>query len=451
MQVTRIELPQLPEAVQQCLRLIRAAGGRGWVVGGAVRDLLRGVATDDFDLASDLVPEQLGAILPEPQLGQAALGTCQTTIAGRVLTVTTLRSEAGYSDQRHPDAVTFVSDLAVDAERRDFTVNALYYDPATAELTDPVGGRQDLQARVLRVIGEPRLRFREDPLRLLRMVRLAAAADLQLVADDVVAAREAAGGLGSLSAERTFEELTRTFCGPGRGRGLGLLVETGLADVVMPEVAAMAGVPQPPEYHPEGDVLVHTQLVLDHCPADDAVLAWSAVLHDIGKPPTFRVADRIRFDGHDTLSAKMAERLLVRLRAPKALRERVVDVCRQHIRFAALPQMRPARAERWLRDPDFPLHLQFHRADCLGSHGKLEIHEFAERRLRDLKPISEPLIQGKDVVAMGVAAGPEVGRLLAAVQQLIDESPVATTREQALVLLRDAVRRHLQDDDGTAR
>lgn len=451
MQVTRIELPQLPEAVQESLRLIRAAGGRAWVVGGAVRDLLRGETPEDFDLASDLTPEQLATILPDPEVRAAAFGTCRTTIAGKHLAVTTLRAEADYSDQRHPDTVTFVTDLGVDARRRDFTINALYFDPATGELSDPHGGQQDLQQKVLRTIGEPERRFREDPLRLLRMVRFAASADLRLAPEVAAAARATASGLNSLSAERTFEELTRTFCGPGRGRGLGILVETGLADVVLPEVAKMAGVPQPPEYHPEGDVLVHVQLVLDHCPPDDAILAWSAVLHDIGKPPTFRVADRIRFDGHDTLSATMAEQVLTRLRAPKSLKKRVVDICLQHIRFAALPLMRPARAERWLREPDFPLHLAFHRADCLGSHGKLEIHEFAERLLRELPPLRKPLVHGKDVLALGIASGPQVGKLLALVQARIDESPVATSREQALVLLRDEVSRHRQDDDDTAR
>jgi putative nucleotidyltransferase with HDIG domain len=213
----------------------------------------------------------------------------------------------------------------------------------------------------------------------------------------------------------------------------------------------MAGVAQPPEYHPEGDVLVHVQLVLDHCPAHDPILAWSAVLHDVGKPPTFRVAaDRIRFDGHDTLSAKMAETILQRLKAPKSLRLRVVDICLQHIRFAALPQMRPARAERWLREPDFPLHLEFHRADCMASHGKLDIYQFAAAALRSLPPLREALLQGKDVLALGIAPGPLIGELLEAVQARIDDAPMPTSREQALVLLRDAVDRHRQGcRDGT--
>lgn len=451
MQVTRIELPQLPEPVHQALALIRAAGGRGWVVGGAVRDLLLGRMPVDFDLASDLDPAALSLILPDPEVREARLGTCRTTIGGLTLTITTLREEAGYADHRHPDQVRFVTDLAVDAHRRDFTLNALYLDLETSQVIDPVGGCADIEKRVLRTIGEPAQRFREDPLRLLRMVRFAASAELEIDPATLQAAQETATELRSLSAERTYAELTQTFCGRGRGRSLRLLVDSGLAAVILPEVAAMDGVPQPPEYHPEGDVLVHVQLVLDHCPADHPELSWAAVLHDVGKPPTYRVAERIRFDGHDNLSAEMAEEVLGRLRAPKALRRRVIDVCRHHIRFAALPQMRPARAERWLREPDFPLHLAFHRADCLGSHGKLKIYEFASQKLRDLPPLSEPLLHGKDVLALGIEPGPIVGKLLSGVQVQIDESPVATSREQALVLLRDAVQHHLQEDPDSAR
>jgi putative nucleotidyltransferase with HDIG domain len=442
----------MPEPVQVCLQRLRDAGGRGWLVGGAVRDLLQGGNPDDFDLASDLPPQQLARALPNAELREAALGTCRTSIGGCELTVTTLRAEAGYRDQRRPDEVEFVTDVAVDAKRRDFTVNALYFDPQTSELLDPEGGQADLQASILRTIGEPVRRFQEDPLRLLRLVRFAASANLQIEPATADAARACAGEVASLSAERIYAELTNAFTGPGRGRALGLLVELGLADVLLPEISAMDGVEQPPQYHPEGDVLVHVKMVLDNVPANDPVLAWSAVLHDVGKPPTFRVAeDRIRFDGHDTLSAKMAEQILLRFKAPKALRQRVVDVCLQHIRFAALPQMRPVRAERWLRDPDFPLHLAFHRADCLASHGKLEIHAFAERALRELPPLVEPLLHGKDVLALGIKPGRQVGQLLQSVQAQLDEAPVAPTREQALVLLRDEVERLLQGPDDCAR
>jgi putative nucleotidyltransferase with HDIG domain len=235
--------------------------------------------------------------------------------------------------------------------------------------------------------------------------------------------------------------LTAMFTGPGRGRALRLLVDLGFAAVLLPEVAAMAGVTQPVEYHPEGCVLTHAALVLDHVPAGDPALAWCAVLHDIGKPPTWRrAADRIRFDGHDQLSAKMADAVLRRLRASNELRELVVEVCRDHIRFAALPGMRPAKAERWLRSPRFRQHLAFHRADCLGCHGDLTIHAYAERALAALGPERAPLVTGADVIALGIPPGPRVGEVLRAVTAAIDEAPMPLDRAAALVLLRELVR-----------
>jgi poly(A) polymerase len=204
----------------------------------------------------------------------------------------------------------------------------------------------------------------------------------------------------------------------------------------MPEVAALDGVTQPPEYHPEGCVLVHTALVLDHVPAGDPVLAWAAVLHDVGKPPTWRQAeDRIRFDGHDTLSARMADAVLQRLRCTNELREQVVEICREHIRFAVLPAMRPRRRQRFLRQPSFARHLAFHRADCLGSHGDLRVHDRLDTEWRALPPVSTPLVTGADVLALGIAPGPRVGELLRDVERALDDIAGEPTRVDALALL----------------
>jgi poly(A) polymerase len=258
--------------------------------------------------------------------------------------------------------------------------------------------------------------------------------------------------LQSLAVERVFDELTQTFTGNGRGAALRTFVELGFASVLLPEVAAMDGVPQPPEYHPEGCVLTHVALVLDQVPAGDAVLAWSAVLHDIGKPPTFvRAADRIRFDGHDVVSARMADDVLTRLHAPNELRLAVLDVVRDHIRFASVPGMRPRRLERWMRMPGFARHLAFHRADCLGSHGKLDIHDFAAAAFAALPPELARLVGGADVLALGVPAGPAVGQLLAALELRLDEAPMATDRDGALVLLRELTLAWHQDHGRPAR
>lgn len=452
MDVAKIDLrAEVPaEVVDLVLRLQQRGGA--WLVGGTVRDLLLGEPPRDYDVATDLRPEQVAGILADADLRDARFGTCRTRAGERTVGITSLRREAGYQDHRHPDAVEFVDDLAVDAVRRDFTCNALYLDLQRSEVLDPVGGLADLQQRRLRCVGDPATRFAEDALRLLRAVRFAARCELHVDADLATAARGASSRLLDLSPERVYGELTDAFTSRGRGRALHLLVELGLADVLLPEVAAMRGVTQPPEYHPEGCVLTHVALVLGHVPAGDPVLAWSAVLHDVGKPPTWRAAeDRIRFDGHDTLSAAMAESILRRLRAPTALRDVVVEICRDHIRFAALPGMRPRRAEAWLRSPHFGKHLEFHRADCLGSHGKLDLYDFAARALAALPPLPPALVLGKDVLELGVPAGPAVGELLRAVHAAADEAPMPMDRDGALVLLREMVGRWRQEGRLPAR
>ncbi|MCR9247037.1 MAG: CCA tRNA nucleotidyltransferase [bacterium] len=451
-----VERPDLrdrtPAPVRELVDCVVAAGGRAWLVGGTVRDLILGEQPRDYDIATDQRPERIGQLIPAADLSAARFGTASVATDLGDVTLTTLRADGDYSNQRHPDAVEFLDDPELDARRRDFTCNALYLDPIAGRLLDPVGGIEDLEARRLRTIGGPVLRFREDPLRLLRAVRFAARFDFEFESATAAALNTVATELATLAPERAFAEFSDMFTAPGRGRALRLLVERGIADVLLPEVAAMDGVEQPPEYHPEGDVLTHVALVLDHVPAGDRELAWAAVLHDIGKPSTFqRAPDRIRFDGHDVLSAEMAEGVLRRLRAPRDLIDLVMEISRDHIRFAALPQMRPRRRERWLRTPNFARHLAFHRADCLGSHGKLEIHDFAARELASLPPARPALVRGQDVLELGVPPGPGVGRVLAAFEAAADEVPVAPDREAALVLLRETVTRLRQAGDLESR
>lgn len=436
----RLDASRIPRDIRAIARRITAAGGRAWLVGGAVRDLMLGLEPVDYDIATDLEPTQAAAAAGGGSLDDARFGVCRVEGMPWPVSMTTLREERGYADHRRPDEVRFVRDVAVDARRRDFSCNAIYADCETGLLTDPCGGAADLEARTLRVIGDAATRLAEDPLRLLRMLRFEAR--FRMRADDAAerAARIAADGLQALSAERVYSELTRAFTGPGRGAALRRFVDLGFAARLLPEVAAMDGVPQPPQYHPEGCVLTHVCLVLDRIEEPDAILAWSAVLHDVGKPPTFRVAeDRIRFDGHDVLSAQMAESVLTRLRAPKDVRTAVASICRDHIRIASLLQMRPRRREQWLRDPLFRQHLAFHRADCLGSHGDLSIHAAATRMLAELPPQRPVLVTGADVVALGIAEGPAVGRLLRAVEEALDGVDAAdgagATREDALAIL----------------
>jgi poly(A) polymerase len=432
----RLELA-LPDAVRPWVDALRARGCPALAVGGVVRDGLRGVASRDWDFATAARPDVLAAILPAHAAVDARLGAAHVEVAdGSAVTFTTFREEGDYRDFRHPSRVEFVGSPARDAVRRDFTVNAIYWDPATGAIHDPLGGLRDLDDRRLAAIGDPMVRFGEDPLRMLRAVRFLAQAELE---PEPALWRALAGGadlLRHLSAERVFAELTQMWTGRGRGRALRLLVESGLARVVLPEVVPLAGVPQPPEYHPEGDVLTHVCLVLDRVEPVDAVQGWAAVLHDVGKPATFeRAADRIRFSGHDTLSATMADAALTRLRAARELRETVTEICREHIRFAALPAMRPRRREAWLRSPRFMAHLAFHRADCLGSHGDLGVYEAARAWLRELPPAPPPpLCTGTDVLALGVPEGPEVGEILRRVAAEV-EALDAVDREAALAIL----------------
>ncbi|MEE2887208.1 MAG: CCA tRNA nucleotidyltransferase [Planctomycetota bacterium] len=428
---------QIPESVQQHLDALHTRGAQVLLVGGAVRDALLGQVSRDFDIATDLQPDQLQTLFDNVD---PVLGSVQIALQDAQCNVTTFREEFDYADQRHPSRVEFVDSVAVDARRRDFTINAIYWDPYRSELIDPVGGVADLRAGTLEMIGKAEDRLREDPLRLLRAVRFAARFGLQLSQALESAVRAVGVEVSTLSKERIFDELTASFTGPGRGRALELLVELGLAEYILPEVTSMPGVEQPPEYHPEGDVFVHVCLVLDQVLPDDPVQAWAAVLHDTGKPATFeRAADRIRFHGHDVLSAEIADRVLRRFRAPRELRETVVEVCRDHIRFAALPQMRRAKRERWLRSPRFPAHLQFHRADCLGSHAKLDIFEAAQAALSSLPDLPPPsLCTGRDVAALGVAEGPAVGELLRAVEDWCDDNEVSE-RDVALAQLRRLV------------
>lgn len=417
----KIDLHRIPAPVRGAARRIHDAGGRSWLVGGSVRDRLLGEEPADTDLVTDLPPARLVDVFPEADARDVALGVLQLGCTERDLAIVSLREEGPYGDRRHPDHVHFVSDLGRDAVRRDFTVNAIYCSLADGTLSDPTRGIDDLEQGVLRTVGDPAARFDEDPLRLLRGLRFGSRLGLDWDPGTRNAARAKAALLEILSPDRVFGELTRAFSTAGRGRALRDFVELGFARVLVPEVAAMDGVTQPPEYHPEGDVLTHVCLVLDHVPAGDPVLAWGAVLHDVGKPPTWvQGPDRIRFDGHDVLSETMADDILRRLRAPSALREGVMALCREHIRFASLPGMRPRRREQFLRRQDFPRQLAFHRADCLGSHGKLDIHDAMAAEWRALPPLRPALCTGADVLAMGVPPGPEVGRLLRQLDDAMD-------------------------------
>jgi len=430
------------EAALAVARRLAAHGHRALFAGGAVRDRLLGREPGDHDVATAATPEEVEALFPGALTVGARFGVVVVPADGANIEVATFRADGRYVDGRHPDQVTF-SDPPTDASRRDFTVNGLFEDPETGEVLDYVGGRADLSARLLRAIGDPEARFREDHLRLLRAVRFACALGFAIEPQTFVAVRRLAPLAADVSNERIRDEILKTLRA-GRGRGLRLLARSGLLAVVLPEIEAMRGVPQPPPYHPEGDVFFHTALVLDRLdlsgagPDECDALLLGALLHDVGKPPT-RTTDpdgRIRFNGHDAVGAEMSAALLERLRLPGRVTEQVGALVGAHMTFPNLPKMRQNRLRRFLGAPDFPLHLALHRADCGASHGDLSLAAYCEERLAAFagEPVlPPPLVKGRDLLAIGYRPGPRLGAILEWVRELqldgvVHDAPEAVRR-----------------------
>jgi poly(A) polymerase len=353
--------------------------------------------------------------------------------------VATFRSEGEYSDGRRPDLVRFEQDPEQDARRRDFTINGLFEDPRTGQVLDFVGGRRDLAHKVMRAIGDPHLRFKEDHLRMLRAVRFAARLGFEIEEQTSAAIRELAPLIETVSAERVRDELVRILTEGGARLGFELLDRTGLLAQVLPEIKAMQGVQQPPEYHPEGDVWQHTLLMLEKLEPNVApTLAWGALLHDVGKPPTFRVADRIRFDNHAEVGAQLAANVLSRLRLSTEEIEQVKALVANHMRFKDVCDMRVSTLKRFLRLPAFEQHLELHRLDCLASNGYSDSYDFVRNQLQtlgadELRP--RRLLTGDDLVAAGYTPGPSFGPALEAVESAQLEGRLHT-REEALELAR---------------
>lgn len=426
------------ELAHEICRVLRRNGRQAFLVGGCVRDRLLGRPVEDFDIATDARPGEVAALFPGCHLVGAHFGVAAVHRGDARVEVATFRSDGPYSDHRRPDSVRFETDPRADALRRDFTINALFLDPATGEILDFAGGRQDLAQGVVRAIGDPAARFAEDHLRLLRAVRFAARLGFTIEPRTATAIQESRQGLLTVAPERTRAELDRILTEGGARPGFEWLNTLGLLDTVLPEVAAMRGVAQPPQYHPEGDVWTHTLLMLGAMENPSLSLAWGILLHDVGKPPTFRVAERIRFDGHATVGARIAVEILTRLRAPGAVVQRVDTLVAEHLRFIDVPRMRESTLRRFLREPHFEELLELHRLDCLSSHRNLGTYEALRRRLGELEAEElrpPPLVRGGDLIAMGYAPGPRFREVLAAVEDAQLESRVSR-REEALELAR---------------
>jgi len=431
-----------PDTAIRIAETLRANGFQSWLVGGCVRDLVLGREPKDYDLATDATPNLLTGIFPKAQLVGAQFGV----VLVNGVEVATFRSDHSYRDGRHPDEVRFESDPRQDVLRRDFTINALLLDPRELRsgkpvrslVEDYVGGLNDLRDGIVRAIGDPQRRFEEDYLRMLRAVRFAARFGFSVELATLAAIQRLHSTIHRVSPERIRDELVRILTEGGARRGFELLDESGLLPEILPEVAAMKGVAQPPEYHPEGDVWTHTLLMLQAMHDPSPELALGVLLHDVGKPGTFRVAGRIRFDGHVELGVKIAREILNRLRFSNTEIEQVVALVANHMRFRDMPLMRDSTRKRFMRLPRFEDHLELHRLDCVSSHGDLTNYELAKTRYEESPPddLRPPrLLNGADLIAAGYLPGPGFSKMLEAAEDAQLEGRVRT-KEDALSLLK---------------
>jgi poly(A) polymerase len=418
------------------VRRLQQAGFPAFWVGGCVRDFLLGREPVDYDIVTAALPEQVERLFKRTIAVGRKFGVMVVLEGSREFQVATFRAEADYQDGRHPELVAF-GDAQADARRRDFTVNGLFYDPVRQESHDWVGGEADLRARIIRTIGAPVERFAEDHLRLLRAVRFAAQLDFSIEAGTFAALKANAAKIKAISAERVREELVKLFRPPHAARGLDLLRESGLLEQVLPEIAATVACEQSPDFHPEGTVFNHLQLMLQNLPPEaDPSLPWAVLLHDVAKPVTASTDPETgsrHFYGHEKLGADMAAEILERLRFPRKQIDEIVQAVRCHMQFKDTLEMRKSTLRRLLMRPTFALELELHRLDCLGSHGRLDVHDFlvAQARLLEAQPqIRPPLLKGDDLIALGMEPGPALGALLAEIRekQLQDE---LTTRTEA--------------------
>ena len=441
----------LKDFASSIVQTLRQRGFKAYLVGGCVRDLLLGREPKDYDVATDATPQQVMEIFPDTYAVGAQFGVVLVPAADgdvesdtaterssrpHAVEVATFRSDIGYSDGRHPDEVRFSRQPEEDVARRDFTINGMLLDPLSGEVLDFVGGKKDLEAGIVRAIGDPERRFAEDKLRMLRAVRFAARFQYTIDATTFRAIQKLAGQIEVVSRERVRDELTRMLTEGHARRAFLLLDESGLLRNVLPQISAMKGVEQPAEFHPEGDVFVHTLLLLDNLPHPcPPTLAWGALLHDVGKPPTFRAApDRIRFDGHVEVGVKMAEEICESLRFSNDETAQILALVENHMRFGHVTRMKESTLKKFLRMPWFEEHMALHRADCLASHRNLSTYEFLRQKLAEIPPEKmrpSPLVTGDDLIAAGHVPGPKFREILTAVEDAQLEGRLLS-RDQAL-------------------
>jgi poly(A) polymerase len=440
-----------PKALEakRIVETLRGHGYTAYLAGGCVRDLLLDREPTDYDVATSATPQDVMRLFPLTYAVGAQFGVVLVPVRrdgpegerdNYSIEVATFRSDGAYSDGRHPDQVQFSREARLDVQRRDFTINGLLLDPANDEVLDFVGGQADLKRGIIRTIGEPHQRFAEDKLRLLRAVRFAARFGYTIEEKTFAAIRELAPQINQVSRERIRDEILKMLTEGHARRAFELLDQTTLLEQILPEIKRMQGIEQPPQFHPEGDVWVHTLMLLEDLPPNcSPTLALGALLHDVGKPPTFRrAADRIRFDQHDEVGATMAAEICRRFRLSNDETDQVCALVGNHMRFANISRMKESTLKRFFRLPRFEEHLELHRLDCMASHRGLDLYDFAREKLRSL-PAEQirpaPLITGDDLIAAGYRPGPLFKEVLTAVEDAQLDGSIRT-REEALALAR---------------
>ena len=430
------------------VKRLREASYCAYLVGGCVRDMVMGKTPSDFDVTTSATPEEVQKLFSRCIGVGVSFGVMIVVEESMEFEVATFREERDYEDGRRPEFIRYSKTVAEDVSRRDFTVNALLFDPEKNVILDHTGGVADLKKGILRTVGEPLTRFSEDYLRMLRAVRFAIRLDLEMDETTAQAIRELAPKVKYLSAERIRDELEKMLTGKNPHKAFILLSRLGILKEVLPEVEDLHGVEQPPKYHPEGDVFIHTMLLLEHIAYSNAEVGWSALLHDVGKKGTFSIIDgRIRFFGHEEKGANMAEEILQRLKLPAKTIKNVVKAIAGHMRFSHVQVMRQSKWRQYLADPNFPLELELHRLDCMACHQMVDnylvmLDRINELALAGVAPVPKPLITGKDLLKMGLKPSPQLGKILKKIEELQLEG-VISTREEALKkakeILADAV------------
>lgn len=423
---------------------LHEANFEAYWVGGCVRDTLLGRIPKDYDIVTDASPDDIKLLFPEHHAAGAVFGVIVVHYPEATYDVATYRTESGYSDRRRPDHVAWATSQQ-DVTRRDFTVNGLLYNPETEQVVDYVDGQRDLKLKLIRFIGDPAQRVEEDPVRMLRALRLKHELNFQLDKPSFDAIAQHAELIRHVSGERIRQELNRLLLTPTRAEGLHDLDQTGLLAIILPELEALKGTPQPQEYHQEGDVFDHTLRAVtslgDHVPV---FLVWAVLLHDVGKPETLAYADehrmpRITTYHHAEHSAALAERIFRRLRFSRNEIETMTWMIAHHMSLLRIEEMRPARREAYVLDPRFPWLLELHRADAAGTIPRdlslyahdLKLYERMKAEHERQKHTQPPLLlDGHGLQrALKLEPGPKIGKLLEEIRNAQLHGQIQTKQE----------------------